>query len=680
MAKRLQQLRCLLAVLVMAAGALVGSSQGAFAEACKDYKGNDGHLITFHNMSGEEVVIGVFGTEFNSVTDKPDAANPFKGYAQADDWVLPAGKTIAWCAAKHFNGRFFARTGCSDGKCRTGDCCSGAGCPNNICDKGAGPTSLAEVFFDSKSGTYFDISLVDGYDFPLLMDRVNWVADPDNKNRNCSDAGCKNLPNCPYPMVDGVCRAPYKQFELTYQDYKYRSEYYPLAAACVNYDKGAGKFIDNVCGCGLTSGCNDDKLTACPTSVADVSNPYSESGEKVTLVSSGCSPINKSYDGTHEETVDGKTITVANGNGTEKDQIACDPMKPDSTLTDPYKTKCHPWSAAYKTYVTSIENACAGQGVYTWQYSDTSGGRDCKNTDDFGFAITVLPRQKSGPQADLITIAPDATLTGKLTRTDADGSVTHYAIKPPERINILVATGDTLNVSLNCPDPVNYSFNCNLTYTSGKGFDAGTNTKCAAFADWKKTDISLGGIAADNSQCTLGSDKYFLQISPGGDVVGGHVCIGTDAVARPFSPPAVPIQVMLRDKELFRLVENCGVDQDGKDRILACSADFSLTGGFTPRKIDGQSSVCTDDRINWGQIFKDKNLGLGAFNPDVDCVPGTYEAACPATYTPQDARNGLRLHNNLPTTQSNLLKLDQDKDGDVDMIDTIMMLRRSTGL
>lgn len=660
-----RQLQLFLIVLICGAFVLPAADT-ALAVTCKTGE----HPITIINKSNEEkdLVIGVFGTVFNSVTYKLDTDHPFQGYSHPDNWVIPNGGQITWCAPKLFNGRFFARTGCVSGKCKTGDCCSGDSCPGNVCDKTSDPTSLAEVFFDSGTGSYFDISLVDGYDFPLMMKMVNTVAD--EKSSSCSAAGCENLPDCPWPMVNGVCLAPYKQIVLDYQDYLYRPEYYPLAAMCASTGP-------TVCGCGLTSDCVKDgesrkppaTFTRCPNEVK-VTNPYTGAAD-VTLKSSGCSPINENYD----KTIEG----VKQGNGDEKYQITCDPTKSDSTKTVPYGTDCHPWSAAYKKYVTLIETSCAGQGVYTWQYSDTKGGRKCSNNDNLGFEITVLPRKKSGAQADMITISPDTTLKGTIVKTDAKGNPTNYKLMPPEQIKLLATTGDTLKVSLDCPDPVNYNFNCSLTYTSGKGFDAGDNKKCSEYADWTKSTINMGGFGSDNSKCTLGSDKFFLQISPG-EGVKGHVCIGADTLPKSFSAANPPIKVKLADKELFRLVQDCGVDSDKKARIVNCSADFSITGGFTPRKIDGQSVVCTNDHINWHDVFVNKNLGLGAFVPDVDCVQQSYTEACPATFTQQDAQSGLRLHNNLPAASSAPLKLDHNNDGSIDLIDSIMMLRHSIGI
>jgi len=628
--------------------------------ACIDYRGNPGHLITFVNSSGEDVVIGVYGTEFN-LDDGVDDSNPFKGYTQSpDNWILPVGSTITWCAAKHFNGRFFARTGCTNGKCKTGDCCNGESCPGNVCNKGVDPTSLAEVFFDSKQGTYFDISLVDGYDFPLLMEAVNTAENP-NVKRNCSTAGCRNLPDCPWPMVDGVCRAPYRQIVLQYQDYRYRPEYYPMAAACAQEAVGSNP---KLCGCGLTADCIKANHTdACPTSVT-VTNPYTD--QTARLTSSGCSPINHNY-GT---------------SGEEKNQIACDPMLPDDTKTY-YGTACHPWDATFKKYVQNIENACKGEGVYTWQYSDTSGGRDCNNTDTFGFRITVLPREKSTLQADLIAIAPgkpvgsSQVMAGTMTKTDSSGETRELKVIPDEKIYFYAMTGDKLHVTLKCPNP-DFSFSCDMTYTSGQGFDAGNNEKCKNYTAWNKTYIELSPMA-NNDNCTIDPSLYQLQISPA-EGLRGHVCIGTDTIPKSFSPTASPpIKVMLKDKDLFRIVESCGNDSDGMARVLSCSADFSLTGGFTPKQISGQSAVCTNNRINWDTVFRNHNLGIGLFSPDTDCVLGAYVESCPTVYTEQDVQNVLRLHNNLPIGASDPLKLDYNDDGNVDLIDSIMMLRRSEG-
>lgn len=71
-----------------------------------------------------------------------------------------------------WSGRFWARTGCSfdgsgHGSCATGDCASG-----QIECNGAGATAaaLAEFTLGSGSMDFYDVSLVDGYNLPVMID------------------------------------------------------------------------------------------------------------------------------------------------------------------------------------------------------------------------------------------------------------------------------------------------------------------------------------------------------------------------------------------------------------------------------------------------------------------------------------------------------------------------------
>lgn len=643
-------------VLIWSVMLFNGEIDVCLADVCKTSEGQDGHQITFINNSKEGVTIGVWGAIFDS-NDNPIL--PFKGYAHPANWVIDEkeGSTLNWCAPKHFNGRFFARTGCVGGKCKTGDCCDeslSSSCAGNVCNKAPEPTTLAELFFDSKSGNYFDISLVDGYDFPLLMQPSNTTEDQ-SKETTCIQAGCENLPQCPWKLlVNGVCLGPYKKFELDYYDFRYQKDYYPLAVACA-----PNKFIKEgetpYCGCGKSTDCH---LEACPTQFV-VANPYTDPPTKVTLLSSGCSPL--------------QTYTKE----PEKSQVTCDPTKPDSA-------DCHPWAAYYKNYVTTITNQCAGTGqtiskVYSWQYDDKNGLLQCSENTNLGFVITIPPRSnQSAKNADMITFKPGDTagqvpaVTG--TITDQGGKV--RKLLGPDMLKIAVQNGDKLTLQLNCSEP-GFSLTCQVSYSVGNGFsiEDGSADACKdeKLFPWGKTEIPL---SFPNIQSCSSKTEFSLQISPATDVKGGHVCIGADTTPKSFTSdktPPPPITVLLTDSTLFRLYQDCG-----RAKLLQCSADFSIANGFTLRVIDGQSDFC--NRIDWGNAFQTKNLGLANPVADVDCVAGTYIKECPATYTLQDAQSGLQLHNGLPTSHSDPKKLDYDRDGDIDFNDTIMMLRNSIGL
>jgi hypothetical protein len=101
---------------------------------------------------------------------------------------LQKGESKTITAPASWGGRLWGRTYCSQdstGKfsCLTGDCgsgkleCSGTGA--------APPATLAEFKIDGYGGMdYFDVSLVDGYNLPLL------VVPQGGSGQNCTSTGC----------------------------------------------------------------------------------------------------------------------------------------------------------------------------------------------------------------------------------------------------------------------------------------------------------------------------------------------------------------------------------------------------------------------------------------------------------------------------------------------------------
>ncbi|GFP95254.1 thaumatin-like protein [Phtheirospermum japonicum] len=84
--------------------------------------------------------------------------------------------TKSFQAQPGWSGRFWARTGCSfdpstgQGRCETGDCgsnqleCNGAGA--------APSATLAEFTVGSGQADFYDVSLVDGYNLPMIVEPV----------------------------------------------------------------------------------------------------------------------------------------------------------------------------------------------------------------------------------------------------------------------------------------------------------------------------------------------------------------------------------------------------------------------------------------------------------------------------------------------------------------------------
>ncbi|XP_057435069.1 thaumatin-like protein 1b [Lotus japonicus] len=122
-------------------------------------------------------------------------------------FVLQTGESKLIPAPANWGGRFWGRTLCSQdsaGKftCVTGDCgsgkleCAGSGA--------APPATLAEFTLDGSDGLdFFDVSLVDGYNVPML------VVPEGGSGNNCTATGCVGDLNgaCPSELrvtsVDG---------------------------------------------------------------------------------------------------------------------------------------------------------------------------------------------------------------------------------------------------------------------------------------------------------------------------------------------------------------------------------------------------------------------------------------------------------------------------------------------
>jgi hypothetical protein len=128
---------------------------------------------------------------------------------------LSPGEARAVPAPAGWSGRMWARTGCShDGAtgrlvCATGDCgsgsaeCAGAGA--------APPATLAEFTLDGSGGLdFYDVSLVDGYNLPVLVETSGGGGS--TGPASCAAAGCAADLNamCPAELRAGggaACRS-----------------------------------------------------------------------------------------------------------------------------------------------------------------------------------------------------------------------------------------------------------------------------------------------------------------------------------------------------------------------------------------------------------------------------------------------------------------------------------------
>ncbi|XP_062184024.1 pathogenesis-related thaumatin-like protein 3.5 isoform X3 [Phragmites australis] len=97
-------------------------------------------------------------------------------------FALRPGQSMVFTAPVGWSGRIWGRTDCNfdasgNGSCATGSCGTTLKCGAS----GATPASLAE--FTLASLDYYDVSLVDGFNLPVLVKPVNGEG-------NCTEAGC----------------------------------------------------------------------------------------------------------------------------------------------------------------------------------------------------------------------------------------------------------------------------------------------------------------------------------------------------------------------------------------------------------------------------------------------------------------------------------------------------------
>ncbi|CAI0435197.1 unnamed protein product [Linum tenue] len=121
---------------------------------------------------------------------------------------LPSGGTRTFQAPPSWSGRFWGRTGCqfdpstNQGTCLTGDCGS-----NQIECNGQNakpPATLAEFTVAPAGGQdYYDVSLVDGYNLPIVVEPMG------GSGGTCSSTGCVTDLNrrCPSELRSACPRA-----------------------------------------------------------------------------------------------------------------------------------------------------------------------------------------------------------------------------------------------------------------------------------------------------------------------------------------------------------------------------------------------------------------------------------------------------------------------------------------
>ncbi|XP_068344034.1 thaumatin-like protein 1 [Pyrus communis] len=157
-------------------------------------KGVLGATFTFTNKSDFTVWPGILAS---SASYKLDSTG----------FELPKGSSRVFQAPTGWSGRFWGRTGCSfdgsgRGSCSTGDCASG-----ELECNGAGaapPPTLAEFTLGSGSQDLYHVSLVDGYNLPMIVEGSGGTG-------ACPSTGCVTDLNrrCPAELKDDMeCSNP----------------------------------------------------------------------------------------------------------------------------------------------------------------------------------------------------------------------------------------------------------------------------------------------------------------------------------------------------------------------------------------------------------------------------------------------------------------------------------------
>jgi len=92
---------------------------------------------------------------------------------ESTGFALTKGSSRTFQAPTGWSGRFWGRTGCNfddsgSGSCATGDCSSGTIECNGA--TATPPATLAEITLGSGSQDFYDVSLVDGYNLPMIVE------------------------------------------------------------------------------------------------------------------------------------------------------------------------------------------------------------------------------------------------------------------------------------------------------------------------------------------------------------------------------------------------------------------------------------------------------------------------------------------------------------------------------
>ncbi|KAF5753045.1 Pathogenesis-related thaumatin superfamily protein [Tripterygium wilfordii] len=165
-------------------------------------------LLTFIILFNSK---GISGTKFNFVNKCDYTVWPgIYGSPKLDStgFELSKGSSRSFQAPTGWSGRFWGRTDCNfdktgRGTCATGDCGSGQVECNGL--TAVPPATLAEFTLGSGSQDFYDVSLVDGYNLPMMVD-------VSGGSGTCSATGCVEDLNrhCPAELKadgGGACKS-----------------------------------------------------------------------------------------------------------------------------------------------------------------------------------------------------------------------------------------------------------------------------------------------------------------------------------------------------------------------------------------------------------------------------------------------------------------------------------------
>ncbi len=499
--------------------------------------------ITFVNNNQDTIWVGAYDSKSKSGVPAPP---------NWPNWELPYKATKTWCAPSDFEGRFTARAGCDvkTGKCQEGDCCSGTSCPNMICTTTSNPASLAEINFDEKTTklVWYDTSYVDGYNVLVTIT-------PKVDSGSCEAVGTGKLPDCPWPTSNGVCLAPYKQYQVDNPWYAYEQDYYILAAMCAKPD---------VCGCGNQCTTGTEPKPLCETT-ANAIHPVTQ--KAVTLKSSGCSPL-------------AQKKGLYKSDPYAQQQIVCDP------LGDDFDNCQHPWPKAYKKYVKQLDDSQPKS--YSWQYKDNESLATCQLKQNPVFTVTFGPRPGSPGNRNLIRFSPGANGTVKV----GDGPAIDFV--QPTPMQLPVVDGTTLVVDRYCDPDKKLHLSCNVSYSKSSGFTNLSGPDCTSGINFaqSKTELSVGVPASSLCKSTNANAVSYSIFSAD----------NTEFYWKHGNQPEVKnsvtdnrFQVSLADKDTMILRAKCI-----SKGFLTCPTTFSMDKKMLT--VDpGASENCVKVMADWNQ-------------------------------------------------------------------------------